>query len=61
MIGLLTGHNTLRRHLHLMGLINSPLVWSRGRNLCPHSLWLWGLGFTQTCVSGLLFLGSRGF
>ena len=23
--GLLTGHNTLRRHLHLMGLINSPL------------------------------------
>ena len=25
MIGLLTGHNTLRRHLHLMGLTNSPL------------------------------------
>jgi hypothetical protein len=24
-IGLLTGHNTLRRHLHLMGLTNSPL------------------------------------
>jgi len=24
-IGLLTGHNTLRRHLHLMGLKNSPL------------------------------------
>ena len=23
--GLLTGHNTLRRHLHLMGLIGSPL------------------------------------
>jgi hypothetical protein len=23
--GLLTGHNTLRRHLHLMGLIDSPL------------------------------------
>jgi len=23
--GLLTGHNTLRRHLHLMGLIYSPL------------------------------------
>ena len=23
--GLLTGHNTLRRHLHLMGLTNSPL------------------------------------
>jgi ribonuclease HI len=25
MIGLLTGHNTLRRHLHLMGPTNSPL------------------------------------
>jgi len=24
-IGLLTGHNTLRRHLHLMGLLVSPL------------------------------------
>jgi hypothetical protein len=24
-IGLLTGHNTLRRHLHIMGLRNSPL------------------------------------
>ena len=24
-IGLLIGHNTLRRHLHLMGLSNSPL------------------------------------
>jgi len=24
-IGLLTGHNTLRRYLHLMGLTNSPL------------------------------------
>jgi len=24
-IGLLTGHNTLRRHLHLMGLTNGPL------------------------------------
>jgi hypothetical protein len=23
--GLLTGHNTLRRHLHLMGLTDSPL------------------------------------
>jgi hypothetical protein len=24
-IGLLTGHNTLRRHLHLLGLEDSPL------------------------------------
>jgi hypothetical protein len=25
MTGLLTGHNTLRRHLHLLGLLDSPL------------------------------------
>jgi len=24
-IGLLTGHNTLRRHLHIMGLYNDPI------------------------------------
>jgi hypothetical protein len=24
-IGLLTGHNTLRRHLHILGLTDSPL------------------------------------
>jgi hypothetical protein len=24
-IGLLTGHNTLRRHLHIVGLVDSPL------------------------------------
>jgi hypothetical protein len=24
-IGLLTGHNTLRRHFHIMGLVDSPL------------------------------------
>jgi hypothetical protein len=29
-IGLLTGHNTLRRHLHLMGLSDSPLFRRRG-------------------------------
>jgi hypothetical protein len=28
--GLLTGHNTLRKHLHLMGLIDSPLCRKRG-------------------------------
>ena len=26
-IGLLTGHNTLRRYLHLMGLSHRPLCW----------------------------------
>jgi hypothetical protein len=28
--GLLTGHNTLRRHLHLLGLSDSPLCRRRG-------------------------------
>jgi hypothetical protein len=28
--GLLTRHNTLRRHLHLMGLSDSPLCWRCG-------------------------------
>jgi hypothetical protein len=28
--GILTGHNTLRRHPHLMGLIDSPLCWKCG-------------------------------
>jgi hypothetical protein len=30
-IALLTGHNTLRRHLHLMGLTNNPSCRSRGK------------------------------
>jgi len=29
-IFLLTGHNTLRRYLHFMGLNNSPLFWRCG-------------------------------
>jgi len=28
--GLLTGHNTLRRHLYLLGLLDSPLHWKCG-------------------------------
>jgi hypothetical protein len=28
--GLLTGHNTLKRHLHLLGLQDSPLCWRCG-------------------------------
>jgi len=30
LIGLLTGHNTLRRCLHLLGLLDSPLYRRRG-------------------------------
>jgi hypothetical protein len=31
-IGLITGHNTTRRHLHIMGLVDSPLCrkWGAG-------------------------------
>jgi hypothetical protein len=29
-IGLLTGHNTLRRHLHIMGLSNNPICMKCG-------------------------------
>jgi hypothetical protein len=38
--GLLTGHNTLRRHLYLMGLINNPMqdVQYKGRKLSTHSV-----------------------
>jgi hypothetical protein len=58
--GFLTGHNTLRRLLHLLGLLDSPLCRSKGRDLGPHSLWLWSFGLIQTRVLGLLFLGTRG-
>jgi Fe2+ transport system protein FeoA len=30
-IGFLTGHNNLRRHLYVMGLSNNPTCWKRGR------------------------------
>jgi hypothetical protein len=28
--GLLTGHNTVRRHLYVMGLNNNPICWKCG-------------------------------
>jgi hypothetical protein len=52
--GLLNGHNTLKKHL-------MQEVWYRGRNLTPHSVWVWSPGFTQTCISGFLFPGPRGY
>jgi hypothetical protein len=62
-IGLLTGHNTLRRHFHLMGLSDTTLCRRCGAEdeTSAHVLlWVWSFGFTQTCVSGLLLLGVRG-
>jgi hypothetical protein len=61
--GLLIGHNNLRRHLHLLGLLGRSLYRRCGaeeKNIGPRSLWVWSFGFTQTCVSGLLLLGARG-
>jgi hypothetical protein len=59
-IGLLTVHNTLRRYLYLLGLTNSPLCRrcaEKDKNLSPYSPWVWSSsGFTQTCISGFLFL-----
>ena len=63
-IGLLTGHNTLRRHLHIMGLTNSPLCRRCGadKKTSAHIfVRVPSLGFTQTYLSGLLFLGPRGY
>jgi ribonuclease HI len=42
--GLLTGHNTLRRHLHGQPPVQE--MWSGGWNLCPHSLSVWGFGLS---------------
>jgi len=61
--GLLNGHNTLRRPLHLMGLSDSPLCWRCGAEdeTSAHILcWVWSFGFAQTFVYGLLLLGARG-
>jgi hypothetical protein len=34
-------------------------MWGDGGNLGPYSLWMWGCGLTQTCISGLLFLEPK--
>ena len=63
--GLLTGHNSLRRHLHLMGLINSPLCKRRGAEedtsthvLCEDDA-LASLGHANLGSFLLLFLGPE--
>jgi len=40
MTGFLTGHNTLRRHLHPLGLLDSPLCrkWGVGEETSVHIL-----------------------
>jgi hypothetical protein len=54
-IGLLNGHNTLRRHLYIMGLINSPLCRRCGGNLSP-CFECEALASLKTHLLGLLFL-----
>jgi hypothetical protein len=45
-----------------MRLTNSPLHRRCGaeEEISFHVLCVWSLGFTQTCLFGLLFLGPRG-
>jgi len=62
--GLLTGHNTLRRLLYLLGLLDSPLCrkCGVGEEASAHILCcVRGFGLTQTCLPGLLFLGAGGY
>ena len=60
--GLLTGHNTLRRHLHLLGLLDSPLCRKCGvrEETSAHILCecedLASLRHTQTYYLGSFFL-----
>jgi hypothetical protein len=59
-IGRLTGHNTLRRHLHLMGLSHSLLCRCGAEDeTSAHILCECEALASLTCVSGLLF-GTRG-
>jgi hypothetical protein len=61
--GLLTGHNTLRRHLHIMRLCNDPMCRKFGTEeetsvhiLCECE----ALSLTQACLSGFLLFGPGG-
>jgi hypothetical protein len=54
--GLLTRYNTLRKHLCIMGLIDSSL-WNRTEIFRSHFVWVWSYDDTQTHLSGFFFLG----
>jgi hypothetical protein len=63
-IGLLTGHNTLRRHLHLLGLLDSPLCGkcavkeeTSAHILCKCE----ALASLRHAHLGSFFLGARGY
>ena len=60
--GLLNGRSTLRRHLHLMGLINSPLYRRCGakEETSAHILCKCEALDSLRHIFGLLYLGFRG-
>jgi hypothetical protein len=60
-IGLLTWHNTLRRHLHVMGLSNNPTCRKCGteEETSVHIFWVWGFSLTQAYTSGFLLFWTR--
>ena len=62
-IGLLSGHNTFRRHLYVMGLSNNLICRRCGieEETSVDILWVWGLGFIQTYTSGFLLFGPWGY
>jgi hypothetical protein len=61
-IGLLTGHNSFRRHLHIMGLCNDPICRKCGtkEETSVHILRVWGVSLTQACISGFLLFWTKG-
>ena len=62
-IGLLTGHNTLRRHLHMLGLTDSPLYRTCGveEETSDHILCKCEALAAFRRASGLLFSGAGGY
>jgi hypothetical protein len=56
--GQLTGHNTLRQRLYLLGLLASPLYRKCVVMEETSTHIRCECGLTQTCTSGLLFLGA---
>ena len=62
--GLLMGHNTLRRHLYLLGLSNSPLCrWCEaGEETWPHGLCEYEAltSRTHAYLGWVLLSGARG-
>jgi hypothetical protein len=59
--GLLTGHNTLRRHLHLMGLIDSLLCRKCGAedDTSADICWCEALASLRHAYLGSLLSGAR--